>query len=298
MIKFVNAKLNLGLNIVRKRPDGYHDLETVFYPVGLHNGTPQNPEPFCDILEIIPAEKTSFVFTGRQVDCPLEKNLVYKAWKLFKEEYEANGESFRSENSLGQNKLPEFTIRLEKHLPDGAGLGGGSADATFVLRMLNELTGSGFGNESLAAMALRLGADCPFFVYNTPCFASGVGEKIENVSLNLGGWWCALVKPDLSISTREAFSGVTPAFPEKSLLDISKMTVKEWQGVMVNDFENSLFPNHKILQGIKEKLLESGASYASMSGSGSTIYGLFLCRENARAAIARFPELYTALCLL
>ncbi|MCM1489934.1 MAG: 4-(cytidine 5'-diphospho)-2-C-methyl-D-erythritol kinase [Muribaculum sp.] len=281
MISFINAKLNLGLNIVNRRPDGYHDLETIFYPVGKYNGTPQNPEPFCDILEITPADKTEFFFTGREVNCPLEKNLVYKAWKLFKDNYPG---------------LPEYAIRLEKHLPDGAGLGGGSADATFVLRMLNELNGSPFSDSQLEDMALKLGADCPFFVCNTPCYAEGVGEKMHPIDLDLSGWWCALVKPNLSISTKEAFAGVTPRYPEINLREIVKFPVDEWNGLMKNDFEESLFPNHPQLAEIKAKMLALGASYAAMSGSGSTIFGLFPSRSCALSAIAEFPEHYTTVC--
>lgn len=283
MITFINAKLNLGLNIVRRRPNGYHDLETLFYPVGKYNGTPENPEPFCDILEITPAEKTEFRFTGRQVDCPLEKNLVYKAWKQFKEEYPT---------------LREYQVTLEKHLPDGAGLGGGSADASFVLRMLNELEGFPFSDEQLAAMALRLGADCPFFIYNRPCYAEGVGERIEPVDLDLSGWWCLLVKPEVSISTKEAFAGVKPKVSERSLREIAKLPVEEWQRIMVNDFEASLFPNHKILEDIKSELLRRGATYASMSGSGSTIFGLFENREDALRAGEAFKDHYVTLSLL
>lgn len=283
MIKFVNAKLNLGLNIVARRADGYHNLETLFYPVGVYNGTPRNPEPFCDILEITPSENTEFIFTGRIVDCPLEKNLVYKAWRLFKENYP---------------DLKEYAIRLEKHLPDGAGLGGGSADATFALRMLNELSESPFSDSQLADMALKLGADCPFFVSNSPCFAQGVGEVLTPSPLNLSGWWALLVKPDVSVSTKEAFAGVTPAIPERSLIEIAKLPVEEWNGLMINDFEASIFPNHDILPSIKESLLAMGAVYASMSGSGSTIFGLFKSREAALKAKENFDTHYTALCLL
>lgn len=283
MISFINAKLNLGLNIVNRRPDGYHDLETIFYPVGKYNGTPQNPEPFCDILEITPADKTEFFFTGREVNCPLEKNLVYKARKLFKDNYPG---------------LPEYAIRLEKHLPDGAGLGGGSADATFVLRMLNELNDSPFSESQLEAMALKLGADCPFFVCNTPCYAEGVGEKMQPIDLDLSGWWCALVKPNLSISTKEAFAGVTPRYPEINLREIEKLPVDEWNGLMKNDFEESLFPNHPQLADIKAEMLALGASYSAMSGSGSTIFGLFPSRKTALAAISHFPDHYTTICLL
>lgn len=283
MIKFVNAKLNLGLNIVRKREDGYHDLETIFYPVGLHNGTPENPEPFCDILEITPAEKTEFIFTGRKVDCPLEKNLVYKAWKIFHEEYP---------------DLGEYLIALEKHLPDGAGLGGGSADAAFVLRMLNELEGNPFDCKKLSDMALRLGADCPFFLYNKPCFAEGVGERLQPVDLDLSGKWCLLVKPDLSISTKEAFAGVTPASPEQRLTKIASLPLEEWQGIMKNDFESSLFPNHIELSRIHDFLLSSGALFVAMSGSGSTVFGLYDSLDETLGARSGLSEYYTAVCLL
>ncbi|MDE5997029.1 MAG: 4-(cytidine 5'-diphospho)-2-C-methyl-D-erythritol kinase [Muribaculaceae bacterium] len=283
MIKFVNAKLNLGLNIVRKREDGYHDLETVFYPIGMHNGRPENPEPFCDILEIIPSDKTEFRFAGRQVECPLEKNLVYKAWKMFKEEY---------------HDLGEYLITLEKHLPDGAGLGGGSADASYVLCMLNELSGMPFNQEKLVEIALRLGADCPFFIYNKPCYAEGVGERLEPINLDLSGLWCLLVKPEVSISTKEAFAGVCPKSPNKNLKEIIKLGVNEWQKVMINDFEASLFPNHKVLEEIKSKLIEDGALYAAMSGSGSTVFGLYRNKEDAMRIGERMANHYVTVCLL
>lgn len=291
MIRFVNAKLNLGLDIVRKREDGYHDLETVFYPVGVHNGTPRNPEPFCDILEITPADETEFIMSGREVDCALEKNLVFKAWQCIREAYELKtGIAF-----------PDYRIHLEKHLPDGAGLGGGSADASFTLTMLNELAGNPFSKDELESLALRLGADCPFFIRNKACYAEGVGEKMTDVNLDLSGIWCVLVKPDLNISTKEAFAGVIPRLPEQSLRDSISLPISEWQGKLKNDFESSLFPNHLILADIKSEILESGAEYAAMSGSGSTIFGLFSSEQKARKAHARFSKegtLYSALCLL
>ena len=283
MIKFVNAKLNLGLNIIRRRTDGYHELETLFYPVGKYNGTPVNPESFCDILEIIPAEDTEFIFSGRKVACPLEKNLVYKAWLIFKERYP---------------ELPAFRIYLDKHLPDGAGLGGGSADASAVLCMLNELNGFPFKREDLVEMALKLGADCPFFIYNRPCYAEGIGEKLRPVDVDLSGWWCLLVKPDISISTKEAFSGIRPAVPDERLKDILNLSPEEWQGRLVNDFEGSLFPNHSILKTIKNSLMDLGAVYASMSGSGSTVFGLFRSKEDALSASEEFGMHYVAVCLL
>lgn len=283
MIRFVNAKLNLGLNIVRKREDGYHDLETIFYPIGLYNGTPENPEPFCDMLEITPSEQTEFIFSGRLVDCPLEKNLVYKAWKVF------------------NDKAPDmatYRITLEKHLPDGAGLGGGSADAAFVLLMLNNLEGNPFDDAELADMALKLGADCPFFIYNKPCFAEGVGEKIMPIELDLSGMWVLLVKPEVSISTKEAFAGVNPMCSENDLREVVKLDVGKWDGLMKNDFENSLFPGHPVLKNIKERMKAFGADYTAMSGSGSTIFGIFKEKAEALRAMEEFNAHYTTVCKL
>lgn len=283
MIRFVNAKLNLGLNIVRKREDGYHDLETIFYPIGLYNGTPENPEPFCDMLEITPSEQTEFIFSGRSVDCPLEKNLVYKAWKVF------------------NDKAPDmatYRITLEKHLPDGAGLGGGSADAAFVLLMLNDLEGNPFDDAELADMALKLGADCPFFIYNNPCFAEGVGEKIMPIELDLAGMWVLLVKPEVSISTKEAFAGVKPMCSENDLREVVKLEVGKWNSLMKNDFEDSLFPGHPVLKNIKEWMKAMGADYTAMSGSGSTIFGIFRERAEALKAMEEFNTHYTTVCKL
>lgn len=296
MIQFVNAKLNLGLNITSRRPDGYHDLETLFMPVGLHNGTPANPEPFCDLLEIAPAANRTgtdfrFRFAGRSVDCPEDKNLVVRAARLFAELARERGCSVESAD-----------ITLEKHLPDGAGLGGGSADASITLRMLNELNGNPLTHKELLDAALRLGADCPFFIENRPCLASGVGERLTPVDVPLSGWWAVIVKPQLSISTREAFSGVTPRRPKESLSEVIRLAPSEWRGRMVNDFETSLFPLYPVLAEIKEALYGCGAVFALMSGSGASLYGLFPTRDGALCASASmadaFPEAYRAVAML
>lgn len=282
MIKFVNAKLNLGLSVVRRRADGYHDLETLFYPVGRFNGTPENPTPFCDILEITENEKgdcDDFRFWGRQIDCPPEKNLVVRAARAFRDECAARG-----------IELPYIRLTLEKHLPDGAGLGGGSADAAFTLTMLNEMTGTLIEKEALSRMALALGADCPFFVENRPLFAGGVGERFEEVDLDLSGWWALIVKPDVYVSTKEAFAGITPHEASFDLRKIDELAVEEWKGKVVNDFEASIFPLHPELAEIKEKLYERGAVYASMSGSGSSIYGLYKSRDAAIKAASTFGK--------
>ena len=272
MIEFVNAKINIGLQIVRRREDGYHDLQTVFYPVGRYAGLPDNPEPFCDILEIIPAKEPGirFHFKGRMIDCPEEKNLVCKAARLFFESSASDSGSLGASASASARGERGLEIILEKHLPDGAGMGGGSADASFTLRMLNELTSRGYlteqgysergselrySDEELAKMALRLGADCPFFIYNRPMYGCGVGEKLTDVKLDLTGYWLVVVKPDVYVSTRDAFAGVTPRPGNIDLRTIAEIPITDWQDVVVNDFETSIFPKFPELARIKERLI-------------------------------------------
>lgn len=274
MIRFVNAKINLGLNVTSKRPDGYHELETVFYPVGLYNGTVQNPEPFNDILEIHPcdtAHKDEFLFSGNPIACPPEKNLVYKAVKAFKE-------------AAGNKKAasPNFTTHLEKHIPDGAGLGGGSADASFTLRIINELCGNPLTHKELTELAATLGADCPFFIENRPVAASGIGEIMQPIDLDLSGYWAVIIKPDIYISTKEAFSGISPRKPDRLPGEIVKLPVELWEEEgLRNDFEPHIFRQYPRLDEIKRYLKEEGALYASMSGSGSSIFGIFADRSGA-----------------
>lgn len=286
MIRFVNAKINIGLQIVKRREDGYHDLQTVFYPVGLYAGTPGNPDPFCDILEIIPSEKNGveFEFTGRKVDCPLEKNLVCRAAHLFWEAKETN-----LRRCIGSNGL---RICLDKHLPDGAGMGGGSADATFTITTLNSLLDeeSRMTDEEMAVMALRLGADCPFFVYNRPMYGEGVGERLSDIPLDLSGYWFLVVKPKVYVSTKDAFAGITPQKGDIDLRRLAEIPIDEWQGIVKNDFEDSIFPKFPELREIKELLLARGAVYASMSGSGSSIYGIFRNLSVAENAKSQFVK--------
>lgn len=285
MIEFVNAKLNIGLHIVRRRADGYHELQTLFYPVGRFNGTPECPSPFCDILEVGLADADDFHFTGRKVDCEVEQNLAIRAVRLFSERYRQN---------VG------VSLTLEKHLPDGAGLGGGSADASFVLRMLNALTDYPFTDAQLSDMALQLGADCPFFIGNVPAYGEGVGELLTPHPEVLKGYWCVIVKPDIYVSTREAFAGITPDDSRAPLDELLSLPIDEWRQRIFNDFERSLFPQYPRLGEIKEQLYENGAVYASMSGSGSSLYGLFRNRKDAESAVenARFADCYRAICLL
>lgn len=248
MICFPNAKINLGLNIVSKRPDGYHNIETVFYPI-----------PIKDALEVAASDLLSFSQTGIPVDAPPEKNLVMKAYNLLKVQY----------------ALPPLEIRLMKAIPFGAGLGGGSADAAFMLKIVNEFCRLNITPDELEKMAAIIGADCPFFIRNTPVFASGTGNVFEPVALSLKGYYLCLIKPDVWVSTPEAYSMVKPARPEVSLKKIITRPVEEWKEWMVNDFEKSVFGRHPVIGALKDALYEAGAVYASMSGSGSSVFGIF-----------------------
>ncbi|MDE6335134.1 MAG: 4-(cytidine 5'-diphospho)-2-C-methyl-D-erythritol kinase [Muribaculaceae bacterium] len=288
MIKFVNAKINIGLNVVARRDDGYHDLETVFYPVGIESGMPQQPEPFDDILEVN-LEKgrptgCRFQLMGRRLNCDPQKNLVVKATTMFLHSY---FEKVGVEGDMGL-----FNIILDKHLPDGAGLGGGSADATFTLVTLNELLDEPFGQKELARMARKLGADCPFFLINTPAFAEGIGEVLSPVDIDLKGNWLLLVKPPVSVSTKEAFAGIVPKKPEFDLRFLHYLPLDQWRGRVVNDFEASIFPHHPELAEVKDTFYDRGAVYASMSGSGSAIYGIFSDGDKAKQASDDFRSTY------
>ncbi|MCM1153101.1 MAG: 4-(cytidine 5'-diphospho)-2-C-methyl-D-erythritol kinase [Muribaculum sp.] len=279
MIGFVNAKINIGLYVTGRRPDGYHDLSTCFYPVGKYAGTPENESSFCDILEITPlkhdCDDFEFEFSGRKVECEKENNLVVRGARAF---YDV----WRRRNPMARCPM---LIHLEKHLPDGAGLGGGSADCSFTIRMLNELCGTPLSIAEMEAVALTLGADCPVFIKNQPAYAEGVGEKLSPISSVLEGWWCVIVKPNIYVSTREAFAGLTPKKPDINLQEAICLPVEEWPTMIKNDFENTLFVIHPGLGLIKESLYKKGAVYASMSGSGSSVYGLFPAREDAQRAL-------------
>ena len=281
MIRFVNAKINLGLNIIRKRPDGYHDIETAFYPVGLFNRSPENPEPFGDILEIHLSRhngEDEFVFAGNPIDCVPEKNLVCKAVAAFRSEIAKRGKI-----------LPGVNIILDKHLPEGAGLGGGSADASFCLSLLNELAGYPMDKETLIRTAASLGADCPFFIENSPVFAEGTGDRMQPIPLNLNGYWSVIVKPEIFISTKIAFAGVTPSEPKAKITEILEQPPVQWESLgLKNDFEDSIFPQFPELADIKKKQYERGALYAAMSGSGSSIFGIYSDRKEAEAVYKDF----------
>lgn len=247
MILFPNAKINLGLNITERRPDGYHNLESIFLPVG-----------WRDILEIVPAkgDRTTLTVYGARFKCAEEDNLVMRAYRALNE----------------ATPLPPADIYLEKIIPDGAGLGGGSADAAFTLKGLNELFETGLNEDELAAIAAKIGADCPFFIYNRPMLATGTGTTLTPLEIELPHYYILIIKPDVSVSTKEAYAGVTPSPWGERLLELVRSGRLE--GV-TNDFERSIFAGHPELATIKQRLRESGAVYVSMSGSGSAIYGLY-----------------------
>jgi len=262
------------LNIVAKRPDGYHELETVFYPV-----------PLCDALEIKKMDNEfpsptpiDLKVTGNTVECDERKNLVVKAYHLLAQDY----------------KLPRLHAHLVKRIPMQAGLGGGSADAAYMIRLLDERFRLNMGNAEMERYAAQLGADCAFFIRSETAYATGIGEilaPVDNDENNLEGYYLALVKPDVAVSTAEAFAGITPKKPVKNCRDIVRQPIDTWRTELTNDFEQTIFAIHPILATIKEKLYKNGALYAQMSGSGSTIFGIF--GQKPKNLDDLFPDMFT-----
>lgn len=250
MLCFPNCKINIGLFVTSKRSDGYHNIETVFYPL-----------PFTDALEIIPSYKLALHTSGLAVGGHTEDNLVYKAYTLLQQQF--------------PDVIQPMNIYLHKAIPMGAGVGGGSADGAFMLRLLNDYYHLGLTTAELEAFALQLGSDCPFFIANKPAMATGRGERMEAVSLDLSGYSIQLICPAVHVSTREAFSMLTPRPAPFSLIELSTLPITDWKHVVRNDFEASVFNRHRLLASIKQQLYDQGAHYASMSGSGSAVYGIF-----------------------
>lgn len=287
MILYPNCKINIGLRVIGKRPDGYHNLETIFYPVlGLY-----------DVLMITAADKFSFVQDGLVVDCPDEDNLILRCYRRMQARYPQIG---------------NVAIRFTKRIPFGAGLGGGSSDAAHTAIALNELFELGLTREQLAAEVAPLGADCAFFIYNTPCLAEGIGELLSPVPFTLSGFRLVMIKPDIHVSTREAYQGVLAVSNQTSdtvhrtpytthqprLADLARqgltpIDLSRHADIICNDFERTVFPAHPELEAIKQRLLDMGAYYAAMSGSGSTIYALFEDEpeQSGKAAIPAAPAL-------
>jgi len=266
VVVFPNAKINLGLRILAKRNDGYHDLETVFYPL-----------PFYDALEMIRQPATgelSFSSGGLSITGDAKDNLCVKAYNLLKKDFPG---------------IPPVQMHLHKAIPSGAGLGGGSADASFALKLLNDMASLGLSTEQLLHYSLQLGSDCPFFIINKPCFATGRGEQLETVSIDLSNFSFIIVNPGIHVPTGPAFSWLQPALPSISLKEIIASPVDTWKDQLINDFEAPVFIRYPEIKAIKEELYNKGAVYASMSGSGSTVYGLFPREMTLNIS---FPEKY------
>ena len=248
MLAFPNAKINLGLRIIEKRPDGFHNLQSCFYPVG-----------WSDALEVVPADQFAFSSSGLPIPGDSSRNLCVRAYELLKADID----------------LPPVQLHLHKTVPIGAGLGGGSADAAFVLKLLNERFALNLSPAQLENYARRLGSDCAFFIRNQPTYCVEKGDVFEEISLDLSGFYVLLVYPNLPISTAEAYANVRPRPPKTPLRTYLQQPVETWRNTVHNDFEDSLFPMYPVLNQVKTQLYGLGAVYASMSGSGSTVYGLF-----------------------
>ena len=250
MICFPNAKINLGLHVLSKRSDGYHSIETVFYPVDLY-----------DALEIVPTMggETTFSQTGIQVDGKPEDNLVMKAYHLLKKDFD----------------LPEAAIYLRKQIPVGAGLGGGSSDAASMIKLLNDFAALNLSVEQMEAYASRIGSDCPFFIQNIPVYAEGTGTVFSPAGISLQAYHIVVEKPPVSVSTKEAYAQVKPQQPVAPLKDIIRLPINEWKNHLVNDFEPVVFAQYPEIGEIKQRFYSEGAIYASMSGSGSAVFGIF-----------------------
>jgi len=248
MVVFPNSKINIGLNVTERRADHYHNLETVFYPVAIK-----------DVLEVVEAADLTFTSTGLEIPGSDETNLCLKAYQLLRQDFE----------------IPKVHIHLHKHIPIGAGLGGGSADAAFFIKVMNEKFSLGLSLEQMEDYCRLLGADCAFFIRNEPVFAYGVGDQFKPVKVDLSSYLLVLVKPPVHVSTGEAYRGVKPQKPAMSLLETIQAPVEQWKELIKNDFETSIFSSHPSVRGVKAALYQAGALYASMSGSGSSVYGIF-----------------------
>lgn len=257
MICFPNAKINIGLNITEKRTDGYHNLETVFYPIQL-----------CDSLEILKNKDSEEAYqwssSGIVVDGKPEDNLCIKALMALKADFE----------------IPPVKMHLHKVIPFGAGIGGGSADAAFTLTTLNEMFNLNLSQQQLIKYASEIGADCAFFIINKPCYAEGIGEKLKPIDLDLAGYHFVLAKPNTHVSTAEAFSGISPKNPDCNILDSINESPEQWQNKINNDFEPHILEAHPEIQAVKDELYKKGALYASMTGSGAAVFGIFKNEPN------------------
>lgn len=270
MITFPIAKINLGLNVVERRPDGYHNLETVFYPVQIQDALEVTlmddafPSPYdCDLK-----------VTNIAIDGDEQRNLVVRAYHLLKQDFP---------------DIPRMHAHLFKAIPTQAGMGGGSSDCAAMLLLLNEMCQLYLSQQQLIDYAARLGADCPIFIMNKPAYAEGIGERLQSIDLDLSGYFLAVVRPDIPVPTKEAFSLIKPARPSKNCKDIIRQPIETWRQDLVNDFETSVFALHPEIGAIKQQLYQMGAVYAAMSGSGSALFGIFRSAPDLSDA---FPGMY------
>jgi 4-diphosphocytidyl-2-C-methyl-D-erythritol kinase len=269
MVSFPNCKINLGLKIIRLRGDGFHDLETIYYPL-----------PLCDILEAVRSPDLQFTATGRPIPGDPGANLTIRAWQLLRRDFP---------------DLPFIHIHLHKQIPIGGGLGGGSADGAFLLHLLNREFQLGLDAGHLAHYAAQLGSDCPFFLINQPCFGQGRGERLEPLSLELSAYSFLLIHPGIHINTAEAFSRCRPDDSGPSLKTLIIQPIEQWRDTLVNDFEGSLFGEYPALREIKQSLYDRGALYAAITGSGSCLYGIF---ENGKAETTGWNKDYEVISIL
>jgi 4-diphosphocytidyl-2-C-methyl-D-erythritol kinase len=270
MVVFPNCKINLGLNIISKRNDGFHDLETVLYPIAIK-----------EVLEVVQNTNSStnveFTATGLSIAGDEESNLCIKAYRLLKKDFP---------------ELPAIKMHLHKAIPMGAGLGGGSADGAFALKLLNKKFQLNLSTDHLLNYSLQLGSDCPYFIINQPAFAEGRGEKLEQIELDLSNYQFVIINPGIHINTGWAFSEITPKQPSKSVKEIIQQSITTWKDELMNDFEESLFKSHPEIKAIKEKLYTHGAAYSSMTGTGSTVYGIFEKDADTSAVKNLYPTAF------
>lgn len=277
MVLFPNCKINIGLNIVGKRTDGYHDLETIFYPVQIKDAVEiiENKNVQRSMVSKgVLSDNVLFTMSGLAIDGVIENNLCVKAYQLLKRDFP---------------DLPPVKMHLHKAIPMGAGLGGGSADGAFTLQLLNKKFSLDLTEKQLISYALQLGSDCPFFIINKPCFATGRGEKLEQIDLDLTGYKIIIAHPGIHVSTGSAFSNINPCLPTRSLKEIVQQPINSWKEDLKNDFEEPIFSKYPEIKKIKDELYNSGAVYASMTGSGSAVYGMF---NKSKSIAIQFPQHY------
>lgn len=272
MISFPIAKINLGLNVVEKRPDGYHNLQTVFYPV-----------PIKDALEVHVMDEAfpsdydcDLKVTNITIEGDEQRNLVVRAYQLLKQDFPT---------------LPRIHSHLWKGIPTQAGMGGGSSDCAYMMLLLNQQFQLGLTDEQLIEYAAKLGADCAFFILSRPCYAEGIGEKLQPIDLSLSGYYIAVVRPDIPVPTKEAFSRIRPHYPAQNCRETVMQPVETWRDTLINDFEESVFALHPEIGNIKQQLYDMGATYAAMSGSGSALFGLF--KKQPDSLSQEFPNMFT-----